>query len=43
VHRTYGLDGRIGAGDAWTIDWWGARTHSPTRNGDEVGYSVRAG
>jgi len=43
VNRTYGIDGRIGVGEAWTVDWWGARTHTPTRTGDEYGYSVRAG
>jgi hypothetical protein len=43
VNRTYGVDGRVGLGDAWTIDWWGARTHTPTLTGDEYAYSVRAG
>lgn len=43
VNRTYGLDGRVGLGDAWTIDWWGAKTETPTLPGDEYGYSVRAG
>src|SRR5881628_538938 len=23
---TYAADGRIGVGDAWTLDWWGAKT-----------------
>jgi hypothetical protein len=39
---TYAVDGRIGAGDAWTLDWWGAKTSTPTRQGDDLGYSVRA-
>ena len=43
VNRTYGVDGRVGVSDAWTVDWWGAKTHTPTRTGDEYGYSVRAG
>lgn len=43
VNRTYGVDGRVGVGEAWTVDWWGAKTHTPTRTGDEYGYSVRAG
>jgi hypothetical protein len=43
VNRTYGVDGRVGVGDAWTMDWWGAKTHTPTRRGDEYGYSVRGG
>lgn len=42
VNRTYGADGRIGVGDAWTIDWWGAKTHTPTKSGDEFAYNARA-
>ena len=38
---TYALDGRIGASDAWTFDWWGAKTSTPNRHGDDFGYSVR--
>ena len=38
---TYALDGRVGAGDAWTFDWWGAKTATPNRRGDDLGYSVR--
>jgi hypothetical protein len=40
---TYGIDGRVGISDAWTIDWWGARTETPGRTGDEAGYSARVG
>jgi hypothetical protein len=43
VNRTYGVDGRIGAGEAWTVDWWGALTDTPGRSGDESAYSVRGG
>ena len=43
VNRTYGVDGRIGMGDAWTIDWWGARTQTTGVSGDENAFSVRAG
>lgn len=43
VNRTYGVDGRIGLGDAWTEDWWGAKIHTPTLTGDEYGYSARVG
>jgi hypothetical protein len=43
VNRTFGIDGRIGIGDAWTVDWWGARTDTPNQSGDEYGYSARAG
>jgi hypothetical protein len=42
LNRLYALDGRIGMGDAWTIDWWGARTRTPARRGDEYAYSARA-
>jgi hypothetical protein len=38
---TFALDGRVGAGDAWTFDWWGAKTSTPNRSGDDLGYSVR--
>ncbi|HET7373141.1 MAG TPA: DUF5916 domain-containing protein, partial [Gemmatimonadaceae bacterium] len=38
---TYGLDGRLGASDAWTFDWWGAKTRTADRRGDDFGYSVR--
>jgi len=39
---TYAVDGRIGMGEAWTIDWWGAKTTTPNRTGDDLGYSMRA-
>jgi uncharacterized protein DUF5916 len=38
---TFAVDGRIGAGDALTFDWWGAKTSTPDRRGDDFGYSVR--
>jgi Domain of unknown function (DUF5916) len=38
---TFGVDGRIGVGDAWTIDWWGAKTETPGLTGNDLGYSVR--
>jgi hypothetical protein len=38
---TYALDGRVGLGEAWTLDWWGAKTATPRRTGDDYGYSVR--
>ena len=40
-NRTYAFDGRLGVGDAWTVDWWGAKTETPARRGDDVGYSAR--
>jgi hypothetical protein len=42
-NRTYALDGRIGAGENWTFDWWGAKTDTPDRTGDDFAYSARAG
>ena len=42
-NRTYALDGRIGVGDAWTLDWWGAKTETPRRTGDDLGASARLG
>lgn len=38
---TYGVDGRVGLGEAWTLDGWGARTATPGALGDQFGYSVR--
>ena len=47
---TYGVDGRIGVGDAWTVDWWAAKTSTENANvfaapagSDNDGYSVRMG
>jgi hypothetical protein len=43
-NRTYGIDGRIGAGQDWTFDWWGSKTETPgRRRGDDFAYSARAG
>ncbi len=39
---TYGVDGRIGLGPAWTVDWWGAATETPGL-GRGGAFSVRAG
>ena len=41
--RTYAIDGRVGLGDALTLDWWGAKTETPKRSGDDGGYSARIG
>ncbi|MBM4194092.1 MAG: carbohydrate binding family 9 domain-containing protein [Gemmatimonadetes bacterium] len=41
VHRTVGVDGRLGMGNDWTVDWWGATTDSPNRGNDDAGYSGR--
>ena len=39
---TLGLDARVGAGEAWTFDAWGARTVTPALDGDDYGFSARA-
>jgi hypothetical protein len=39
---TYGVDGRLGVGDALTFDGWAARTSTPNASGDENGFSARA-
>jgi hypothetical protein len=41
-NRTFGVDGRLGFGDKWTMDVWGAKTSTPGRTGDDLGYSARA-
>jgi len=42
-NRVYGLDGRIGIRDAWTIDWWGAASTRPGPDGNARAYSARLG
>jgi hypothetical protein len=42
-NRVFGLDGRIGIGDPWTIDWWGAASGVPGPDGDATAYSARLG
>lgn len=39
---TYGVDARIGGGEAWTFDLWGARTATPALTGDDYAFSGRA-
>ena len=41
-NTTVGVDARVGAGDAWTFDAWGARTATPALAGDDYGFSARA-
>jgi hypothetical protein len=36
-NRIFGVDGRIGMGEAWTVDWWGAFQPGP----DDPAYSAR--
>jgi hypothetical protein len=42
-NRVYGLDGRIGLRDAWTVDWWGAASARPGSDGNAGAYSARVG
>ena len=42
-NRVYGLDGRVGIRDLWTIDWWGATSAEPGPDGDAAAYSARVG
>ncbi len=39
---TLGADARFGLSEALTIDAWGARTVTPSRTGDDWGFSTRA-
>lgn len=41
-NRTYGVDGRVGIGQAWTADAWAGRTETPGRGGDPYSWSARA-
>jgi hypothetical protein len=41
--RVYGVDGRLGIHDAWTVDWWGAASAVPGPDGNATAYSVRLG
>jgi hypothetical protein len=42
-NRVIGVDGRIGMGDAWTVDWWGAASAVPGPDGHAAAYSARVG
>ncbi len=42
-NRTYGLDGRLGLSEAWTIDWWGGKTETPGLSGRDAAFSLRVG
>ena len=39
-NRTYGVDGRIGVNDAFTVDWWGGKTQTPGRGNDNFAFST---
>jgi hypothetical protein len=41
VNRTFVADGRLGLGQRWTGDVWGAFTTTPGRTGDNAAYSAR--
>jgi len=40
-NRTYALDGRLGIGQDWTIDAWGAASETPGRTGRDHSLSTR--
>jgi len=40
-NRTWGADGRLGLGDAWTFDWWAAATETPDRSGRDGAFTAR--
>src|SRR5262245_28560090 len=42
-NRVFGVDGRVGIGDPWTIDWWGAVSATSGPDSDVVAYSARLG
>jgi hypothetical protein len=37
---TYAVDGRLGAGDAWTFDGWAAKTTSPRLGNDNTAFGM---
>ncbi len=41
-NRTYGIDGRVGIGQAWTADAWVGHSTTPGATGDENAWSARA-
>jgi hypothetical protein len=41
-NRVFALDGRLGAGQAWTFDWWGAKSETPNRTGNDLAWTARA-
>jgi hypothetical protein len=40
-NRVFGLDGRLGMGQAWTFDFWGSKSQTPNRTGAEMAGSAR--
>ena len=41
-NRVFGIDGRVGVGQAWTVDFWGSQSETPGRSGSEIAWSGRA-
>jgi hypothetical protein len=39
-NRTWGVDGRLGMGQEWTLDAWAARTRTPGLDGRDTGFSM---
>ena len=42
-NRVFGVDGRIGISEPWTVDWWGAASPGTGISGDVAAYSARLG
>jgi hypothetical protein len=42
-NRVLGVDGRVGIGDVWTVDWWGAASAVRGPDGNAAAYSARVG
>jgi hypothetical protein len=42
-NRVVAVDGRVGVGDAWTVDWWGAASAVPGPDGHAAAFSARLG
>ncbi len=40
-NRVFGVDGRVGIGQAWTADAWAGRSNTPGRSGDPNSWSGR--
>jgi hypothetical protein len=40
-NRTFGIDGRLGVGQDWTVDYWGAKTETPHLSGNDAAFSGR--
>ncbi|MCC6317084.1 MAG: carbohydrate binding family 9 domain-containing protein [Gemmatimonadaceae bacterium] len=41
-NRVFGVDGRLGVGQAWTFDAWASKSQTKGRDGDDAAFSGRA-